>query len=139
MSELRTLFVMDPLDRIHVEGDSTFILMVEAERRGWPVWMCTPDDLYVKDGLAHARATRVVASLDTPHFVAETPADLSLGEVDVVWMRKDPPFDIEYIFATYVPTWFRLRRLCSTTPAPSATRTRNSSRCSSRSTVHPRC
>lgn len=102
MSELRTLFVMDPLDRIHVEGDSTFILMVEAGRRGWPVWMCTPDDLYVKDGVAHARAVQVVASLERPHFRPELPEDLSLGDVDVVWMRKDPPFDIEYIFATYV-------------------------------------
>ena len=84
--------------------------------------MCTPDDLYVKDGLAHARATRVVASLDTPHFVAETPADLS-WEVDVVWMRKDPPFDIEYIFATYVLDLVPPSTLVLNDPGSSATRT----------------
>ncbi len=99
---LRTLFVMDPLDRIQVEGDSTFMLMVEADRRGWPVWMCTPDDLFVADGRAHARARRVVASEQPPHFRSEESADIALSEMDVVWMRKDPPFDIEYVFATYV-------------------------------------
>lgn len=102
MLELRTLFVMDPLDRIYVEGDSTFILMVEACRRGWPVWMCTPDDLYVREGRAFARAVRVVANDRPPHFQPEPPEDASLADMDVVWMRKDPPFDIEYVFATYV-------------------------------------
>ena len=102
MLELRTLFVMDPLDRIYVEGDSTFIMMLEACRRGWPVWMCTPDDLHVEDGRAFARAVRVVVNDRPPHFVPEPPDDLPLGDMDVVWMRKDPPFDMEYVFATYV-------------------------------------
>lgn len=102
MLELRTLYVMDPLDRIYVEGDSTFILMVEACRRGWPVWMCTPDDLYVEDGRAYARAVRVIANDRPPYFQPEPPDDMPLGDMDVVWMRKDPPFDIEYVFATYV-------------------------------------
>jgi glutathione synthase len=102
MSEIRTLFVMDPLDRIHVEGDSTFVLMVEACRRGWPVWMCTPDDMYVVHGRAHAVAIRVDVREAQPHFVPQAPAELDLGEMDVVWMRKDPPFDINYVFCTYI-------------------------------------
>lgn len=97
-----TLFVMDALEDIHVEGDSTFMLMLEACRRDWPVWMCTPDDLFVVDGRAHARATRVLVTEKPPHFNADLPDDIALADMDVVWMRKDPPFDIHYIFATYI-------------------------------------
>jgi glutathione synthase len=102
MSEIYTLFVMDTLDRIHVEGDSTFVMMLEACRRGWPVWMCTPDDMYVVQGRAHAVAIRVEVRETKPHFHPELPAEIDLGDMDVVWMRKDPPFDINYVFCTYI-------------------------------------
>jgi glutathione synthase len=102
MPPVRTLFVMDALEHIHVEGDSTFILMLEACRRGWPIWMCTPDDLFVCNGRAHARAMAVQVTEASPHFHADLPDDVDLADMDVVWMRKDPPFDIHYIFATYI-------------------------------------
>lgn len=99
---MKSLFVMDPLDRIHVSGDSTFVVMRECSDRGYPVYWCTPDDLFVRDGRAKAGARRVVVSREAPHFRELDAHDLDFEDVDVVWMRKDPPFDMSYIFATYV-------------------------------------
>lgn len=99
---MRSLFVMDPLDRIHVGGDSTYVTMRECTDRGWPVAMCTPDRLYAVDGAASARVSWVRAVREAPHFLVEGEEDLPLGAFDVVWMRKDPPFDMSYVFATYL-------------------------------------
>jgi glutathione synthase len=99
---VKSLFVMDPLHTLNLSGDSTFVVMRECSDRGWPVLWCTPDDLFVRDGRARARARRVVVGWEAPHFREEPPHDVDLEDVDVVWMRKDPPFDMTYIFATYV-------------------------------------
>jgi len=99
---VKTLFVMDPLDRIYVAGDSTFMMMLELCRRGLPVWTCTPGQLRAEGSAAAAVCRRVQVNAVAPHFVPQTPVDLPLGHFDVVWMRKDPPFDIDYIFTTYL-------------------------------------
>jgi glutathione synthase len=99
---MKTLYVMDPLDRIDVGGDSTFTMMRECRRRGWPVYACTPSDLYAIDSRCWARSRAVTVQDSSPHLVAEDPVDVDVGTFDVVWMRKDPPFDIDYIFSTYL-------------------------------------
>lgn len=99
---VNTLFVMDPLDRINVAGDSTYMLMLEARRRGWPVWYCTPGDLYALGGLAQARCWPVEVRRGTPAFEPGSAEERSLADFDVVWMRKDPPFHMGYIFTTYL-------------------------------------
>lgn len=99
---MRSLFVMDPLERINVRGDSTYVTMRECSDRGLPTWMCTPDRLYSRDGRTRAWATPVRTTADAPFFHVEPPVDLDLGEFDVVWMRKDPPFDMTYVFTTYL-------------------------------------
>ncbi len=99
---MRSLFVMDPLDRIHVEGDSTFVTMRECTDRGYPVHMCEPDGLFVENGRAHARCVSVRTTAEAPYFHVGGPESLDLGSFDVVWMRKDPPFDMRYIFTTYL-------------------------------------
>lgn len=99
---MKSLFVMDPLDRIHVSGDSTYVTMRECSDRGHPVWYCTPDRLYARDGRARALATKVRTVGEAPWFLPGEEVDLDLGDVDVVWMRKDPPFDMRYIFSTYL-------------------------------------
>ena len=101
-SRMRSLFVMDPLDRIVVDGDSTYVTMRECTDRGFPVWMCTPDQLYSLNGRTHAVATPIRTTEAPPYFHPEPSVGLDLGEVDVVWMRKDPPFDMTYIFTTYL-------------------------------------
>ncbi|MFT4622125.1 MAG: glutathione synthase [Myxococcota bacterium] len=99
---MRSLFVMDPLDRIDVSGDSTYVTMRECSDRGYQVYYCEPGQLYSLDGRARTVATPVRVTAEAPHFHVGAPKDIDLGDVDVVWMRKDPPFDMRYIFATYL-------------------------------------
>ena len=99
---MRSLFVMDPLQSIVVEGDSTYAIMRECCDRGLPVWMCTPQDLFSRDGRAGARVTEVHVTAHAPWFEQRARMERDLDSFDVVWMRKDPPFDIRYILTTYL-------------------------------------
>jgi glutathione synthase len=99
---MRSLFVMDPLDRIRVAGDSTYVTMRECCDRGFAVSYCTPDRLYSRQGRARATANAVRVTREAPYFQVEASEDVDLGDFDVVWMRKDPPFDMDYIFTTYL-------------------------------------
>ena len=99
---MKTLYVMDPLDRINVAGDSTYMLMLEGCRRGGEVAWCTPKDLFALSGRCHAHCSSVRVSEAAPYFLSEPAKDRDLSEFDVVWLRKDPPFDIDYVFSTYM-------------------------------------
>lgn len=99
---MRSLFVMDPLDRLNLVGDSTYMLMREATDRGWPCWWCTPDALYATEGRAFARAHPVRTTANPPAFEVAPAEDRPLADFELVWMRKDPPFDMAYIFITYL-------------------------------------
>ena len=100
--DVNTLFVMDPLDIIDVSADSTYMMMLEASRRSESVSWCTPADLFVLKNRCHARCQSVVVSDIQPHFQSDAAMERDLAEFDVVWLRKDPPFDIEYVFTTYM-------------------------------------
>lgn len=99
---MRSLFVMDPLERINVAGDSTFVTMRECTDRGFEVSMCVPDELYALDGVVRARCRAVRTTAGPPHFHVGEGTDEPLSGFDVVWMRKDPPFDMHYVFTTYL-------------------------------------
>ncbi|MCA9516417.1 MAG: glutathione synthase [Myxococcales bacterium] len=100
---MRHLFLMDPIGGIRIDKDSTFALMTEAQRRGDEVLYALVDDLYARDGVAGVRArSATLKRVQGEHAVLGPPTDLSLGDVDIVWMRKDPPFHIDYIFNTYL-------------------------------------
>ena len=95
--------VMDPIGSIKAYKDSTLAMLLAAQARGWPIRYMEQGDLYLRDGKAFAwsRALRV---FDDParwfEFSEETSGPLS--ELDVILMRKDPPFDMEYIYSTYL-------------------------------------
>jgi glutathione synthase len=93
---------MDPLHTLNIAGDSTYMLMRESTARGWPVSWCTPSSLFVRGGRAWAHAEEVTTIGEAPHFLRGGKGDVDLGEFDFVWMRKDPPFDMEYIFSTWL-------------------------------------
>ena len=99
---MKHLFVMDPLEKIHVGGDSTYVAMRECSDRDHEVWMCTPGDLFSLDGETRARAQKTRTTKEAPYFHTEDPKEVVLAGFDVVWMRKDPPFDMHYIFTTYL-------------------------------------
>ncbi len=96
------VFLMDPIASIHPDRDSTFVLMLEAQRRGHTVYYGQPQDLRVDHNrpLARLFPTRVMRA--TPHFECSEPRDVYLDQMDVVFMRKDPPFNMAYVFSTYI-------------------------------------
>ncbi len=99
----RHLFVVDPLGPIRIDQDSSFGLMIEADKRGHGIWSCSTDGLLARGGTAFARCRRTaVREVVGDHFELGPVQELALGEFDVVWMRKDPPFDLNYVAATYV-------------------------------------
>ena len=97
-------FQMDPIKQIQVAGDSTYRLMVEAQKRGHRLLEYQPRHLSYIDGRVVADARDVIVTPgEESHFNAGHRGSVDLGtETDVVWMRQDPPFDIGYITATYL-------------------------------------
>jgi glutathione synthase len=98
---MKHLFIMDDLRTVNVYGDSTFMLMLEAQNRGWPVFSCHPNDMFVIQGSGYAHVKEVGISPDRK-FIVKDQIKVELGEFQVIWMRKDPPFDMAYIFSTYI-------------------------------------
>ncbi len=95
--------VMDPIAGIHPEKDSTLAMLLEAARRGWELNYMEVGDLRLRDGRAEATARPLAVKDDNEHwFELGEGIDIGLGGLDVILMRKDPPFDLEYLAATYV-------------------------------------
>jgi glutathione synthase len=116
---LRVAVQMDPIDRIAIAGDSTFAIMLGAQKRGHNLFHYLAEDLSWEDGRlwAEARPVRVQA-VEGDHFRFEAPLRLDLGrDVDVVLMRQDPPFDLGYITATYLLERIRTDTLVVNDPA----------------------
>jgi glutathione synthase len=99
----RLLVVMDPIDHIKFEKDTTLAILLAAQRRGWPLFYAEMADLRLRDGIAEAslRPLRVMADAHQ-WYETDAPVVAPLGGFDVILMRKDPPFDTEYIYATYI-------------------------------------
>ncbi|MBZ2188892.1 glutathione synthase [Alcanivorax sp. JB21] len=95
--------VMDPIAKIKPWKDSTFAMLLEAQRRGWPVLYMEPGDLYVRDGrtFAGARPLTVTDQLEQFFSLGES-RNLDLADLDIVLMRQDPPFNTEYVYTTYL-------------------------------------
>lgn len=95
--------VMDPIHTIHPEKDTSLAFMLEAQSRGWQVSYMEMADLVLKNGCPEARMRQLKVFDDTKHWFEFTDEGHgALGELDIILMRKDPPFDIEYIMATYI-------------------------------------
>jgi glutathione synthase len=101
---MRLLFVADPLEHFKTYKDTTFAMMRAAAARGHALLACEPKDLtWRSDGRVVAPMRQIALTGDHPQWFAEqgTPT-LALAEVDAVVMRKDPPFDSEYFYATHL-------------------------------------
>src|SRR5436853_6728163 len=98
---MRIGFLMDPLERVRVEHDSTFALMLECQRRGLEVRELRQQWRYFADGQTRARMRTVeVQRKPGAHFRVAGEFDAPLAELDVLFLRKDPPVDVEFIRAT---------------------------------------
>jgi glutathione synthase len=95
--------VMDPIGSIKPYKDTTLALMLAAQKRGWSLLYFEAADLWLRDGVAWGRARTVTVYDDKKHwFDLGEPRALRLGELPAMLMRKDPPFDLEYVTATYI-------------------------------------
>ena len=94
---------MDPIERINIRGDSTFALLLEAQKRAHALSYYTPDQLVLHDGKVSA-TVRPVAVRDVAgdHFTFGEPRHADLASFDVVLLRQDPPFDLAYISTTHM-------------------------------------
>jgi len=101
---IRLAVVMDPISDIKPAKDSTLAMLVAAQARGWELHYLEMADLRLRDGVAlgNSRTLQVRASLDDWYTLQDGGTERRLGEFDVLLMRKDPPFDTEYIYATYI-------------------------------------
>jgi glutathione synthase len=125
---LKVAIQMDPLEAINIDGDSTFALMLEAQKRGHALWHYEVRHLSLREGRVGAGGTvrdRVTA-LARPvtvrrksgdHFDAGEAKRLDVGAMDVVLMRQDPPFDMAYVSATHVLEHVQPRTLVVNDPA----------------------
>lgn len=95
--------VMDPIASIKPSKDSTLAMMLAAQARGWELYYLPPSELYLDQGEARARYNAVAVRDDNEDwFSLGKEFDGPLGDLDAILMRVDPPFDMDYIYITYI-------------------------------------
>ena len=100
---MKTGVVMDPISGIKIHKDSTFAMMLESQRRGHTLLYMEPSDLFVHDGVALASMQPVTVRDDPSDWFSLGVSEISpLSDLDLVLMRRDPPFDMDYVYLTYV-------------------------------------
>ena len=100
---LKIGIVMDPIESITPYKDSSFAMLLEAERRGADIHYFLQQDLKLLSGVAIGQSQRLSVKDDKSNWFNLGPSELiDLGELDVILMRKDPPFDMEYVYTTYI-------------------------------------
>lgn len=103
MKNLRLGVVMDPISGITPAKDSTLAMLLEAQARGHELWYFEQADLRLRNGEVQGRGRPLrVENSTSAWYALGDPQDLKLAELDVILMRKDPPFDTEFIYTTYI-------------------------------------
>jgi glutathione synthase len=100
--KLRMAFVMDPVGTINTEKDTTYVLMLEAQARGHEVLYLELKDLFVKNAKVFGSAARITLKRGADYYKLGGSETVEMETFDAVWMRKDPPFNQDYIYATYI-------------------------------------
>src|SRR5258708_34878349 len=113
---MRFVFVMDPMDRVLPDRDTTFAFQRAAQSRGHESLHCQPRDVFVTDGDVWARVRPLRVSDAPPFFTHGSARDVRLAEVECVAIRKDPPFDAEYLHVTLMLERLRGRVLVVNDP-----------------------
>jgi glutathione synthase len=114
---MRFAFVMDPIDRVKVDADTTFALLLAAQERGHECFYVRPVDLWAEGGEARAIAFPVTVRRDAAH-PAElgAPIDAALADMSAVLLREDPPFDSAYLYTTQIAELARGKTLVVNDP-----------------------
>jgi len=94
---------MDPIESIKPWKDSSFAMMLEAQSRGWDIYYMRINDIYMDNSVSYARYSRLeLRDNQQDWFSFIESGQCRLDELDIILMRKDPPFDLEYIYCTYL-------------------------------------
>ena len=102
-SSIKLGIVMDPITTINIKKDSSFAMLLKAQSRDYEMFYMEMADLYLLDGIAYASVKPLTVRDNlSDWFTLGQAKDIPLAELNVVLMRKDPPFDTEYIYATYI-------------------------------------
>jgi len=100
---LKVAIQMDPIDHVDINADSSFRIAEEAQARGHSLFYYTPDQLSYREGRVIARGWPLTVRREQGnHFTLGELHDMDLSEMDVVWLRQDPPFDMGYITTTHI-------------------------------------
>ena len=103
MQKIVLAVLMDDIASINQKKDSTFAMLLEAQCRRWEVYTFDSSDMFYKEGKVLANACKTyVSDSDSDWYRVEKQQTLPLADVDVIFMRKDPPFNMDYIYATYL-------------------------------------
>jgi glutathione synthase len=95
--------VMDPISHIKIKKDTSFAMLLEAQKRGYQLFYMEMNDLFLRNGEAYATTRTLTVCNDDHHwFDMNNEQTIPLSDLDVILMRKDPPFDTEFIYATYI-------------------------------------
>ena len=114
---LKVAFQMDPIERVDIRADTTFRLALEAQARGHALFHYTPDRLAFVEGRVIARGRPVEVRAEPGNHVTFGPeTEVDLAEVDVVWLRQDPPFDMAYVTTTHLLDMIHPRTLVVNDP-----------------------
>ncbi len=100
---MNLLFVLDPLETLKIEKDTSYVMMREAQRRGHQIWVTTQRGIRSAAGRVTVRAQQLLLTeIPNAWYKVVASQDLLSSNIDGVLMRKDPPFDMEYIYTTYL-------------------------------------
>ncbi|MBO1024725.1 glutathione synthase [Ochrobactrum sp. SD129] len=100
---LKVAVQMDHISTVNIAGDTTFALSLEAQKRGHELYHYTPDRLSMRDGVVTARLEKLeVRDIKGDHFTLGEPERRNMLDMDVVLLRQDPPFDMNYITNTHL-------------------------------------
>jgi glutathione synthase len=100
--KLKLGMVMDSIDQINIKKDTSFAMLLAAQARNWTLHYIELNDLFLHNGCAYARTRIITVERALSHYQFIKEQTIPLAELDVILMRKDPPFNQEYIYATYL-------------------------------------
>jgi glutathione synthase len=100
---LKLGIIMDPIESIKTYKDSSFAMLLAAQKKGWPIYYMQQADLYQLDETVYANSQKLLVEDNPEHWFKLSDAEkIKLSDLDFILMRKDPPFDMEYIYTTYL-------------------------------------
>ncbi|MBE0438741.1 MAG: glutathione synthase [Gammaproteobacteria bacterium] len=95
--------VMDPISAINIKKDSSFAMLLAAQAKGWSLFYMEQQDIFLDQGMVSAQMTPLTVKQDPQNWYSlGEPQTKPLSDLDAILMRKDPPFDMEYIYSTYL-------------------------------------